>query len=850
MKSLRCYIATMTPPITPRALRWGFTAALALFATVAQAQVPVFTNIWQLPPLLFADMPTNGNNMRGIAISPITTNVLYGTTANATNQGVNITGNHVTTVDFATGTNQLAQLKTVPNGAQVNLGKIGVSDNGVVYGANVTTSSNGVNQYFKIYQWPSESDTTTEALYVFDSTNYFGFTNTIYGGTNSFAWRVGDYMDVRGSGTNTEIVVAGNSTTANILIFRPTDAALTNFFPIVIPSPLAGVSIAGSGIAFEGTNNAVWCRQNGSQNTRRITYNPIALTSAMTHTNTVDQSSCQGLKYISISGVNMLATVQASSTVSAVQRARVFTIPGTPTGALVSVLNSTNIPLIPGSANGNAIAQVDARKGHVAFGTPGHGIAMFRIDFITNSPPSVTIGVSANPVVEGFNTTYTATAAGSSPFTYIWNFFNDSTTNVVGSNTNMLTLAPAQLTNAGNYYVTVTNLFGTTNSTTNLLSVLPGKFSPYCSNLWSLAPGSRSYLNTSDTQRGIAYDSVSNRVIVVSRSPSNAVFVLDANNGADLGYQLDMATLLPPNPTPAGIFVFNMCGVAADGAVYVGNLITSGGADLFNIYRWSDSSSTATIGQAYNANPAVTRIGDTMAVRGAGANTEILCSFRTGTNVALFIPNDGIGNTYDIRVLSVTNLPADAQANGFAGLGLAFGPGNTFWAKSSAFNLRLVSYNTNDNTATVVQTYTNLPSSEGPLGADNVNGYVATIGINQTPHNLSLWDVARGEPDAFQLDRELFATSNVNGNGTGAVAVDTANRRIFALDSNNGIIALKYSLYYVNIGPTAGGGIVTWPGTGNLQSAPAVTGTYTDIIGATTPYTNSAATQLYFRVRR
>ena len=837
--------------IAPRIARWGFTTALALFGAAAQAQVPVFTNVWGLQPLIHADMPTNGNNMRGIAISPITTNVLYGTTANSTNQGLHITGNHVSVLDFATGSNQLAQLKSVPNGAQVNLGKIGVSDNGIVYGCNVTTASNGVTQCLKIFQWPSESDTTTEALYVFDSTNYFGFTNTIYGGTNSFAWRVGDYMDVRGSGTNTEIVVAGNAATAtNILIFRPTDAALTNFLPIIIPIPIGNLNFAGSGIAFEGTNNAVWCRQNGSANTRRIAYNPIALTSTMTHTNTVDQTACQGLKYISANGVNMLATVQAGSAVNLIQRARVFTIPGTPTGALVSVLNSTNIPLIAGSANGNALGQVDARNGHIAFGAPGHGIAMFRVDFITNSPPSVTLASAAPTVVEGYTNTFTATAAGSTPLSYLWFYGTGGVTNQIpGVPTNIYTIAPANLTNTGGYFVIVTNLFGSATSAVSTFTVLPAKFTPYANNLWSLAPGSRPYLTITDTQRGIAHDPVLNKLVLVSRAPTNAVYLLDAATGADDGV-LDMGTILANPPAP-GTFMFNMCGVGADGAVYVGNLITSGVSDNFSIYRWADATTNSLVTQAYLGNPGVTRIGDTLAVRGATNDTEILASFRTGSNICLFLPNDGLGQTYAANILTVTNLPADAQTGGFAGLGLAFGPGNTFWAKSSGgFNLRLVSYDTNTMFATVVQTYTNLPAAEAPIGADNVNGYVATVSFAETPQSLSLWDVARGEPEAFQLDRELFPVSNPNVNGTGAVAVDAVNRRIYALNSNNGIIALSYSLYYLNIGPTPNGGIVTWPGTGNLQSAPVVTGTYTDIPGATSPYTNTAAGQTYFRVRR
>jgi hypothetical protein len=43
--------------------------------------------------------------------------------------------------------------------------------------------------------------------------------------------------------------------------------------------------------------------------------------------------------------------------------------------------------------------------------------------------------------------------------------------------------------------------------------------------------------------------------------------------------------------------------------------------------------------------------------------------------------------------------------------------------------------------------------------------------------------------------------------------------------------------------------VLTWP-QGTLQSAGTVTGTYTDITGATSPYTNAiSGAQQYFRVR-
>ena len=815
----------------------------------AQVFTPTFTNIWVVPAGTYAGMPANtANNCRGVAIDTVTTNVLYFSSIGGANGGAS----HVGTLDFLNGSNFLANL----NGTGISGGTVGtegvrVADDGSVYGCNLSGASNST---FKIYKWPSDTDTVTAPSIVYLSTNQFFNPPS----TNSFQWRIGDYMDLRGSGASTEIVVVGNgiasagTITTNFVVFRPTDASCTNFtnFSITIPGSTLGVTtnFCGGGVTFEGTNNAIWIRRPGSPETRRVAYNPATLTATVTRTNAVDQTACQGLKYYSQNGVELLATVQANTVLNTVQIARVFQIPAAPTGPLVSVLTA-NIPLVTGSQNANGLGNVDAKNGYFIFGAPGNGLSFFRVDFISNSPPSVTLS-SANPtVVAGFTNTFTAAATGSAPLSYLWFFGSNGTTNQIpGVTTNTYTIGPVQVTNSGSYFVIVTNPYGSVTSSPSAFTVLPAKFTGYATNLWSIAPGSRSYLNTSDAQRGLAYDAVSNRVVVVSRVPSNSVYLLDADSGADVG-TLDVSLLLPPNTAP-GFFPINLTGVGDDGAIYVANLITSPAADNFSIYRWASADTTVSPTQPYVGNPAVARLGDSMAVRGGGPDTQILCSFRTGTNLALFLPNDGIGLSFGFNLITVTNLPADAVANGFAGLGLAFGPGNTFWAKSSAFNLRLVAFDTNDFNAHVIATYTNLPSGEGVLGADNVNGYVATLGVTETPQNLSLWDVARGEPVAGQLDRELFGSNNPNLNGTGAIVFDPAHRRFFALDSNNGIIAASYSQYYLNIGPVAGGGIVTWPGTGDLQSSTNVLSGYTDIIGATTPYTNTASGQLYFRVRR
>ena len=53
----------------------------------------------------------------------------------------------------------------------------------------------------------------------------------------------------------------------------------------------------------------------------------------------------------------------------------------------------------------------------------------------------------------------------------------------------------------------------------------------------------------------------------------------------------------------------------------------------------------------------------------------------------------------------------------------------------------------------------------------------------------------------------------------------------------------------LNIQYSSGNLILTWP-TGTLQSAPVVTGPYTDVAGASSPYTLTASgAQQYFRVK-
>jgi hypothetical protein len=169
-----------------------------------------------------------------------------------------------------------------------------------------------------------------------------------------------------------------------------------------------------------------------------------------------------------------------------------------------------------------------------------------------------------------------------------------------------------------------------------------------------------------------------------------------------------------------------------------------------------------------------------MDIRGSGANTQILMASRAGTVAAIFTTEDGV-------TFTATTIQTDAAAGDF-GLGVAFGEGNTFWGKAPGRPLRLIQFDLASMTGTTISNYpgTQIPSGVASIAYDSTNKFIAGITL-ETPDTLRLYGFADTNAPAL-LDQELFATDNANVNGTGAV--DFGGGRLFALDSNNGIIAL------------------------------------------------------------
>ena len=237
-------------------------------------------------------------------------------------------------------------------------------------------------------------------------------------------------------------------------------------------------------------------------------------------------------------------------------------------------------------------------------------------------------------------------------------------------------------------------------------------------------------------------------------------------------------------------------------------------------------------------------------MRGAGNDIQLLAGSRNSNVFAIFTTADG-GDTFTAHPITV----AGAGANAF-GLGLAFGAGNTVWAKGDGSTpLRQVSFDLGTGTGAILHSYSSaqFASTALPLAVKADQGLLASISM-ENPDNLRLYTTFNLANPPVLVDQEILPSDNANDNFAGAL--DFGGGKLFALDSNNGLLAMTIG----NLTPPPGALTITrtnstvylnWSGTYVLQSATNVTGPYLDAAPAGTNYTESAAgvPEKYFRLR-
>lgn len=479
----------------------------------------------------------------------------------------------------------------------------------------------------------------------------------------------------------------------------------------------------------------------------------------------------------------------------------------------------------------------DTNKGQTI---PTAAILKVAIPADTN-PPSILTQPESQTLLEGGTIRLQVTASGQKPLFYQW---QSNSVDIPGANAATLTIVPANTNQSGAYRVIVTNSLDAVTSVVATVTVNPLVKSDALTPAWSLAPGSRPYLTTDNTQRGLAFNSDSYHLLVVSRTPAPAVYVLDSDTGEDL-YQLGLSGVT------GGTFPVNLIGTSGDGRIYAANLAQNG--QDFRIYRWTFEEANASPTLAYSGNPsapATNRWGDTFDVRGTGNNIQILAGTRNSNVVAIFTTADG-GDTFTPTMITV---PGAVGAS--FGLGLAFGAGNTFWGKADGSGpLRQVAFDLGTGTGTILHSHAtpDYPGIATPLAVDTNRNLLASISV-ENPDNLRLYTIFNPANPPVLIDQELFVTDNDNANVTGAV--DFGGDKLFALDSNNGIIALTVGMIAVPPGAlsimrTDSTVHLNWSGTYTLQSATNVLGPWIDVgpPGSSHSESTVGVPEKYFRLR-
>lgn len=325
-----------------------------------------------------------------------------------------------------------------------------------------------------------------------------------------------------------------------------------------------------------------------------------------------------------------------------------------------------------------------------------------------------------------------------------------------------------------------------------------------------LAPGDSAtdFVNGSgSTERGLAYNPVTNHLLLTSRTgtPAQNVRIMDSLTGADLG-----GLNVPTSIVTGGTFIINQVEVAADGAIYVANLASPGATVPFKIYRWSDELPATAPTVAFNAtnSPSNARLGDDLDLIGSGAGTVIVVGESTsGTNTGngYVVYGSANGTTYTGTKVTFPLSPAPGGTiNGEFNRGLTFLDDSTSVAgkNTNTSLLRLTSYDPATGTGSLLSS----PAAIGSMLEYAVVGGVpllATLNMASTTAGaeaasiVRLYDLTDRANPLLLATGDLTTTTITAGGAVGSLAwgqISGPTATLYALSVNNGIQAFTVTI--------------------------------------------------------
>lgn len=271
---------------------------------------------------------------------------------------------------------------------------------------------------------------------------------------------------------------------------------------------------------------------------------------------------------------------------------------------------------------------------------------------------------------------------------------------------------------------------------------------------------------------------------------NNKLYLMDTNNAI---HSYDMADFFDSPVFSGGIFTFNQIRATTDGQIFTANLILGGNG--VKIYRWADETSVPEVVFSGDLDNKV-RFGDALGVVGSGDDVTVLLSGTNSGVIAKF--------TWDGTALTKADEYTVPQNVGRGGFSAAFG--DSVLATGTGGAPTFVNFMDGSVGATV----SSADVAEADLNSVMVNDILETdsktlVAAGPAFTNGKFY-IFEKMGNSYDLVAELGPLGeNSNGNNTGGVLFDGANKRLYLMDTNNAIKAMDISVLVdpVTISPFA-----------------------------------------------
>jgi len=236
-----------------------------------------------------------------------------------------------------------------------------------------------------------------------------------------------------------------------------------------------------------------------------------------------------------------------------------------------------------------------------------------------------------------------------------------------------------------------------------------------------------------------------------------------------------------------GTFPISMIDVAADGAIYAGNLSTTAAMN-FKVYRWASEGAVPTV--AYDGLTGLTRTGDSFAVTGSGAATRIASAGTnavSASNFAALTSADGLSFT-SVALLSIAG--TSTTSNDYR-LGMTFKDADTVIG-SQGTNARTTPFS-----GTLLDSIP-LPLNARPLDFAVVGGVPVIATVDSASSLVSVYDISvPSVPVLLNSGTNTSGALAANTNGVGSVQwgpITGNSATLYAMATNQGIQAFTFTI--------------------------------------------------------